>query len=42
MDQVFDKNLLITKATAVDCGDITVTWFNDDETALDSELFEYD
>ena len=42
MDQVFYKNLLITKATAVDCGDITVEWFNDDETVLDSELFGYE
>ena len=42
MNQVFDKKMIITKATAVDCGVITVEWFNDDETALDSELFGYE
>ena len=41
IDQPWDINNLITKATAVDCGDLTVEFFNDDaaQTSLDTDIF---
>lgn len=41
-DTIFDLNSLITRATLVDCGPLTMEWFNDDESTLDPELFYYD
>ena len=44
IDQVWDIDNLITKATLVDCGPLTVEFFNDDvgKTALDSDIFDDD
>ena len=41
IDQFWDINNLITKATLVDCGGLTVEFFNDDAgtTVLDSVIF---
>ena len=42
MDTIFDINSLMTKGTLVDCGPVTLEWFNDDGKPLDSTLFKYD
>ena len=41
IDQIWDIDNLITKATAVDCGGLTVEFFNDDatQTSLDTDIF---
>ena len=41
IDQLWDINNLITKVTAVDCGGLTVEFFNDDasESSLDTDIF---
>ena len=41
IDQLWDIDNLITKSTMVDCGSLSVDFFNDDEeqTTLDPDLF---
>ena len=42
MDTIFDISSLMTRGTQVDCGPITLEWFYDDGTPLDSKLCKYD